>query len=263
MRRAWSFALLALLITAPAVQAQPAVDDTTLRRLLREALTPALPFPEANDEGTPRSGPAEDAVWTVRWPEDGTRVEVVANPLHPGNHEKALKAEEEIQRAVMESQRTSLGDYERAAGDFARTGRIGADVREVSLSDEGIAGERYDAESQVTIEAERRRGPYTAEVGTAVLPVVQDTPGLRAPLVRVSAHEYGSPQRYAAEQAWVFVGVAQAPTAQRLSGDRASVAVTLPEAQQWVLISVRGNAPLVRRIVADAQWSVFVTLIDH
>ncbi len=263
MRRAGAFALLALLVCAPVVRAQPGGDEATLRRLLRSALAPALPFPDASPEGTPRSGPAEEAVWTVRWPGEGTRVEVVANPLHPGNHEKALKAEEEIQRSVMQAQRTSLGDYERAASDFARTGRIGADVREVSLADEGIAGERYDAESQVTIDAEWRRGSYTAEVATAVLPFVEETPGLRAPRLRVSAHEYGVPQRYAAEQAWIFVGVDEAPAVRRASGERAGFSVTLADTRAWLLVAVRGNAALVSRIVAEAQWSVLATLIDH
>ena len=50
------------------------------------------------------------------------RVDVLANPLNPGNHERALKAEAEIQKAVMASQRQSQADYEQAVSDFERTG---------------------------------------------------------------------------------------------------------------------------------------------
>ena len=114
--------LLIVALSLARTAAQP-VDPAELGDALKVALARALPFPEARSDGTP-PGSATDPVWIVRWPVEGNlRVDVLANPLNPGNHERALKAEAEIQRAVMASQRQSQADYEQAVSDFERTGK--------------------------------------------------------------------------------------------------------------------------------------------
>jgi hypothetical protein len=197
------------------VAAQPRDGVLSSASLVR-ALSRALPFPAASDDGTPAGGSA-DPVWTVRWPEpDELRVEVVANPLNAKNREQALKVEREIQKAAMQSQSRSQGDYERAVSEFERTGRASG-IREISLREDGLAGERYDADSQLTITATTIGAAHEFAVSTATMPAISDSiPG--AIVVRVAANAYEEPAtgdlpgalHYCPEQAWVFFG-AQAP----------------------------------------------------
>src|SRR5690606_8008413 len=143
----------------------------------------------------------------------GTRVEVLANPLNPDNRARALAVEREIQAAVMRAQSRAQGDYERALREFERTGSVDP-IREISLRDDGVAGERDDAESQLPIELLRLAAPYTAFVpGPRAPEVVADAPAARGVLVRVPAQAYDDPDaggdaRYTPAQAWVILGEA-------------------------------------------------------
>src|SRR6188472_4443461 len=106
--RAWATAVL--LILAPVSASEARQTGAPLRDALVAALTPALPYPEATDDGTPKGGDTAPA-WTVRWPDDDRAiVEVVANPLNAENHARALKAESAIQKAAMQSQQRSQAD---------------------------------------------------------------------------------------------------------------------------------------------------------
>src|SRR5687768_6580872 len=125
----------ALCVTATAQSPAPAaISDAALSAGLAKSMRAALPFPPATAEGTPVGGDV-NAVWTVRWPDgDEPRIEVLANPLNTGNRERALKAEQEIQKAAMNSQLRSQDDYERAVKEFERTGRAPT-IREITLRD--------------------------------------------------------------------------------------------------------------------------------
>jgi hypothetical protein len=243
--------------------------DRALADALRTALAPALPFPEARPDGTAPDS-SSTPVWTIRWPADGeSRIEVLANPLNSGNRERALKAEEEIQKSAMQSQRRSQSDYDRALDDFQRTGRVG-EIREVSLRDDGLAGERYDAESQLTITAEFVDARYAQRVGTSALPVL--LPGSNGPaaVVRLASNTYREAQgdepvstRYAPEQAWVFFGPIAPPAIARdqdnlasLSTERSATAVS-----RALVVHVSGNAELVDRVLRNADWSRLVPLV--
>ncbi len=186
--RAWTTAVV---LALAAVSAAEARQSATLRDALVAALRPALPFPEASDDGTP-SGGDPGPVWTVHWPaEDSSVVEVLANPLNVENHARALKADAAIQKAAMQSQQRSQADYDKAVSDFQKTGRV-SEIREISLRDDGPAGERYDAESQLTIDARVVDLPQRLTVGTGRLP--EAFPGsAAAAIIRVAANEYQAP----------------------------------------------------------------------
>lgn len=254
----WLVLVAFTLDRAVAQQAEPAA----LSVALRPALARALPFPEAQPDGMPVGGVTEP-LWIVRWPAAGDlRVDVLANPLNPGNHERAMKAEAEIQRAAMASQRKSQADYEQALRDFQRTGTVG-DIREISLRDDGVAGERYDAESQLTIRADEFDDAHAFSVGTSRLPEAVPASAGPAVIVRVAANTYREPgtagdpglTRFCAEQAWVYFGALTTPVITRRSDDSAAVSVArAPGASRGVVVSISGNVELVNRVLQQADW---------
>lgn len=245
------------------VAAQP-VDPAALGEALRAALARALPFPDARPDGTPVGGTTEP-VWVIRSSATGDPlVEVLANPLNPANRARALKAEAEIQQAVLASQRRSQADYEQAVSDFQRIGRVG-EIREVTLGDEGVAGERYDAESQLTIRAELFEGTHQFTVATARQPEARPSVGGGA-VVRVTAHTLQEPgaagepavTHFSPEQAWVYFGVDAPPTIAIVDGISATVSATMASgAQRGVVVSIRGNAELVERVLQQSDWQSF------
>jgi len=94
----------AVVLALASVSAAEARQSAALRDALMAAVRPALPFPEASNDGTP-SGDDPGPLWTVHWPaEDSAVVEVLANPLNAENRARALKAEAAIQKAAMQSQ---------------------------------------------------------------------------------------------------------------------------------------------------------------
>jgi hypothetical protein len=271
MRRLIASTFLVCAVCAWSVAAQPRDGVLSSASLVR-ALSRALPFPAASDDGTPAGGSA-DPVWTVRWPEpDELRVEVVANPLNAKNREQALKVEREIQKAAMQSQSRSQGDYERAVSEFERTGRASG-IREISLRDDGLAGERYDADSQLTITATTIGAAHEFAVSTATMPAISDSiPG--AIVVRVAANAYEEPAtgdfpgalHYCPEQAWVFFGVAGTPEIRRLEGAAVEVSLAAvrqgPPEHSMSVVRITGNPELVEQVLTQADWSVLTALIE-
>jgi hypothetical protein len=203
----------------------------------------------------------------VQWPDpDTAAVEVLANPLNPDNHARALKAEEAIQKAAMQSQQRSQADYEKAVSDFQRIGRV-SEIREISLRDDGLAGERYDAESQLTIVARLVNVGDRLTVATGRMPQAFAASDGPAAIVRVAANEYqeraenGAPAetRFCAEQAWVLFGSIAPPVVSRTSEHEAAIALTPAPGDgsgQVILISIRGNVELVDRVLQRANWAL-------
>lgn len=261
LRPACWLLLVSVAVTTSAAQS---VEPAAVRDALRRAVTRALPFPEVSSDGTAPGG-ATEPVWLVRWPAgDEPRAEVLANPLNPGNRDRALKAEAEIQKAVMASQRISQGDYEQALSDFQRTGKVG-EIREVSLNDDGVLGERYDAESQLTIRAQVFAGSQAVTIGTSRRPEALP-PVAGAAIVRVTANTYLEPAtpdtpaalRFCPEQAWLFFGVTAAPAITFADEGSATVmAGPLPGTARGVVVSIRGNAELVSRVLQQSDWESF------
>jgi hypothetical protein len=262
----------ALCVAATAQSPAPAeITDQALAAGLVKAMRAALPFPPATPEGTPIGGGVE-AIWTVRWPDAGApRIEVLANPLNAANRDRALKAEQEIQKAAMNSQLRSQGDYERAVREFERTGRAPS-VREITLHDDGLAGERYDAESQLTIVAQEIAPEHQFTVATSAMPAVATAiPGLL--VVRVAANAYQEPEssglpgmgHYSPEQALVFFGPVGTPVITPREGADVEISMTggQPSAgRRGIVIWISGNAALVEQVLAQADWSVLRALVE-
>jgi hypothetical protein len=255
---------LLLVVAATGLAAAQQIEPSAISDALRPALAPALPFPETQPDGTAPGG-APEPIWTVTWPKAGDLlVNVVANPENPGNRQRALKAEEEIQKAAMASQRRSLADYEQALSDFQRTGKVGS-IREISLSDDGVAGERFDAESQLTIRAELFDGTHAFTVATSRMPQALPASGGPAFIIRVAANTYrdaGTPDapgqaRFCPEQAWVFVGALRPADITRADETKAGISVgTAVQASRGLVVSMSGNVELVDRVLRQADWSL-------
>ena len=263
----------ALCLTVAAQSPAPgALTEQALSAGLVKAMRAALPFPAATPEGTPVGGGAE-AIWTVRWPDAGeARIEVLANPLNTGNRDRALKAEQEIQKSAMNSQLRSQGDYERAVKEFENTGRAPA-VREITLRDDGLAGERYDAESQLTIVAQAIAPGHQFTLSTSALPAVSTAvPGLL--VVRVPANAYQEPEssglpgmgHYSPEQALVFFGPVGAPVITPRDGVDVDISMTAgtqsSSNRQGTVVWITGNAALVEQVLTRADWSVLRALAE-
>jgi hypothetical protein len=260
----------ALFLLACAAAPEGRQDAPALGDALAAALKPALPFPEADADGTPPDGDSASG-WTVRWPAPGSAtVEVLANPLNPDNRARALKAEAAIQKAAMQSQQRSQADYDKAVSDFQKTGRT-SEIREISLRDDGLAGERYDAESQATIEIHVIDVPHRITVATSRPPeAFSGRDGGPTAIVRVTANEYDEPgdgtapgqPRFCAEQAWVFFGPVTRPVVSRTNEREAAISVPgLPDGGdgRMVVISVRGNVEIVDRVLQRADWARFAS----
>ena len=250
--------LVASVATGPA----QSLDTSALRAALEAALAPALPYPPARADGTPERGGPE-VVWAVNWAEaDEPHVEVLANPLNEENRQRALAAEQAIQKAAMQSQRQSQADYERALTDFQRTGRT-SEIREITLRDDGVAGERYDAESQLTVSAEIIEEPRAFAVASGTPPEVgPDVAGATA-VVRVRANSYteegpgmAETLRYCPEQAWVVIGGLTATVRREPEGQAFAVSVSSAEGPggRGAVIWIRGNPGLVEQVLSRADW---------
>ena len=264
----------ALSVTATAQSpASVAIADAELSAGLVKAMRAALPFPPATPEGTPIGG-SVDAVWTVRWPDaDAPRIEVLANPLNTGNRDRALKAEQEIQKSAMSSQLRSQGDYERAVREFERTGRAPT-VREITLRDDGLAGERYDAESQLTIVApdDRAGAPvHHLHIGDAGgVHRGSRSPGGAGGGQRLSGAGVERPAGHGPLFSRAGVGVLRAGWhpghhAPRRRGRR-DISMTAggqPAAgRHGTVVWISGNAALVEQVLTKADWSVLRALVE-
>lgn len=223
------------------------------RNAFVDALRPALPFPPADDSGElPAHGGAEPR-WFVVWPEGGgTRVHVKANPLHPDTQAAGVEADTRIQRVVEEAERRAQAAYEKAVEEVKRTGKE-VDVSGVTLGDEGVEGERIDADLELTIDLDAPAASYEAASRDA--PLVSALPAIGAWIVRTPAYSYRDGEgreRFAAAEARIFFGLPAAPAVSGRHPDRFTV--TLPSAAGTFAVRARGNARLLEDVVGRADW---------
>jgi hypothetical protein len=244
--------LLAVLLLAPSsVTAQPPVSA------LADALRPALPYPDADESGMQPATGGDAHQWFVVWPAPGEdpRVIVRANPLHPETQRAVAEAEAVIQRAVAAAERKARAAYDRALEQLRQTGTGGA-IDGITLDDEGVAGQRIDADLELVIALEPL-APF--EVKSEAPPVVAAGPG-GAWVVRVPANEYqdgeGSDRRavfHPAEARLLFGRVARPHTA-RVDG-RARHTVTWPPEARGFVVVIRGNESLLEQVLTTADWT--------
>ena len=228
-----------------------------MQRLI-EAVKPALPFPAAAADGAIPERGGEDSKWFVVWPAESgdTTIMVKANPLHPDTQKLVAKAEEAIQRAVAVAERKAQAAYDRALDELKRTGKS-TDLDGISLEDEGAAGQRLDAELELTIELV---DPASYQIGSGVAPTVATGPPGVTWQIAIPPNTFQDQQtadrrdRFAASETRLVFGPMARPSVNRVD-DRPRVAVTLPAASGGLAVVLRGNDTLLKQVLAAADWS--------
>ena len=224
---------------------------------LVEALRPALPYPDGDEAGMQPAGGGDVHKWFVVWPTpDDDRVIVRANPLHPETQKTVSAAEALIQRAVAAAERRAQAAYDRALEELRRTGK-GTNIDGITLDDEGAAGQRIDAELELTI-ALLPLKPF--EVSSGEPPVTRVGTGGPAWIVRVPANEYqrgeGAERRavFQPAEAHALFGQIPRPDVNRM-GSQPRHAVTWPADASGFSVVLRGNEALLERVLEMADWS--------
>jgi hypothetical protein len=252
---------LRLIATLLIVQTAVVFTQTTPRLdALVAAVRPALPFPAAAPDGaTPATGGA-DFKWFVVWPSDpaDTSVVVKANPFHPDTQKAGATAEGPIQAAVVQAERKAQAAYERAVAELKRTGKVSAELTGISLEDEGIAGEKIDAELELTIDLEP--GARSFEMTSSQAPAIAaGTTGMTW-LLTIPANTYrdatGSDARehFRAAEARLYFGTLARPTVSKRD-DRPRFSVALTPTADTFTVMIRGNEGLLRSLLAAVDWS--------
>lgn len=261
-------ALVGLLASWPA-STQEALS-TRVMTAVREALAAALPYPEADAKGAVPVNDSTEALWMVRYPAAGEKltIEVSANPLNEVVQLRATRAMAQIDLNIQAAQRRATMQYENAVAEAKRTGRS-QDVDGVTLSDEGIAGERIDAESHVTIDVLFNERDYRFGVPGAQEPT--RLPAFTYPngvALMVPAHPYrgdGGAERFAESQRLVFMGRIGEPRVSKQPDDVWNVtAAAIPQTTtglHGLVLRIRGNNELVTEIVAKTDWARLLELL--
>jgi hypothetical protein len=217
-------AVLALL--PPALLAQEDAFAARIMAAVRAALAPALPFPASDELGSlPADGKAHDP-WMVRPLQPGDRsIEVLANPLNEAHQRRAAKAMAQIEESIEAAQRRADVQFERAVAEARRTGRS-QEVDGVTLSDEGLAGARIDAESHVTIDVSfNQPAPRGVTITSTPAAVYRDDQGV---------------ERFREGQSTVLLGRMHPASDSGLSS---------------LVITLRGNEALIADILRKSDWS--------
>jgi hypothetical protein len=246
--------LVLLLLPAAMTATQPSPRMTALA----EAVRPALPYPGADASGTVPERGGDEPRWFVIWPAEAEETQIVvrANPLHAETQKLVATAEGAIQRAVAAAERKAQADYDRALEEIKRTGKA-SDLDGISLDDEGAAGQRLDAELELTIDLVPV-GSY--EIGSSVAPAVTaGPPGVTWQIV-VPPNTYQEAaaadkrDRFTASEVRLVFGGGPAPSVRQLGG-RPRYAVTLAPVADAFVVKLRGSDALVTQVLTKADWT--------
>jgi hypothetical protein len=153
------------------------------------------------------------------------------------------------------AERKAQAAYERALEELRRTG-TGTNIEGISLDDEGIAGERIDAELEVVIELQALEAFV---VRSGVAPVV--AAGTSGPTwtVTVPANTYRAKrgadlrEHFRAAETTLYFGPVGRPEVAR-KGDDFTFNVSVPSSPRGFAVVVRGNEAILQQIVATANW---------
>ena len=224
--------IVVLLCTPGQARAQDAALEARVMTAVRAAVAPALPFPSSDQLGSlPADGKANDP-WLVKPLQAGDRtIEVLANPLNEEHQRRATKAMAQIEASIEAAQRRADVQYERAVAEARRTGRS-QDVDGVTLSDEGLAGAKIDAESHVTIEvAFDEPAPGGVTINSSPSSTYRDENRI---------------ERFREAQSTVSVGRLQSSAAGGLSS---------------LVIRLRGNEILIADLLRKSDWNSLLELL--
>jgi hypothetical protein len=262
--------LLAIASAAPAA-AQDEALTARVMTAVRAAMAPALPFPASDEEGSLPAGGNTTALWMVRPLQPGDRaIEVIANPLNEVNQARATRAMAQIRSAIESAQRRAQAQYDRAVAEAKRTGRS-QDVDGVTLSDEGIAGARIDAESHVTVEVAFNQTLYRFQAASSVEPAPSrqvSIPGAAAVIGAPSNVCRGDAdeERYCEAESQVYLGRVSVPAVERRGDSRYEVTAGATAsgngpAVASMVVRVRGNDALIADILRQTDWNSLMELM--
>ncbi len=224
---------------------------------LIEILRPVLPFPAADVNGDVPVRGGESAKWFVLWPEPDDRTVVVrANPLHRDTQASGAEAMARIQEAVVAAERKAQAAYDRALKELKQTGK-GSSLDVVTLEDEGVAGERIDAELELTITLEPTA---SFEIGSSRAP--QITAGANGAVwtITTPSNTYkegtgtAARDRFRPAEARLMFGDSPKPSVDR-RGDQDRYSVTVADAPKTFAVILRGNEGLLAEVLARTDWT--------
>jgi hypothetical protein len=241
---------------------------------VRAAFKPAMPFPETDDTGSVPANGSADAFWMIQRPQPGEpRIEITANPLNQINQARATRAMAQIGASIDAAQRRAELQYDRAVSEAKRTGRS-QDVDGVTLSDEGVAGERIDAEAQVTIDVEFNKALYSRVIASGVEPGEARqlvVPGAAA-VITVPSNVYKNKvgdrteDRFCAAETLVFFGAVARPSVDGRSDNTFEIVANSPAAPggpavRSLVLKLRGNEVLMADLLRKADWPLLLELL--
>jgi hypothetical protein len=226
------------------------------------AVRPLLPYPAATADGDLPSNNSAQSKWFVAWPDDpgDTRIVIKANPLHPDTQKAGAEAMDEINQAVAAAERRAQAAYDKAMEQLRKTGK-GSDLESVTLDDEGIAGERIDAELEMTIEL---AGAESFDINSSEPPLVAEGARGAQWIVTVPPNTYRRTQgddrreHFRAAETHVYFGLASKPAVDR-QGDDARYRVTVAPSPRAFTVILRGNEELVTRLATGTDWLPLAT----
>lgn len=224
------------------------------------ALRPALPFPGASSDGEFPADNSPQARWFVAWPTtaDDTRVVVKANPLHPETQKAAASAMGRIQEAVIAAERKAQAAYDRALEQLRRTGKA-TDIDGISLDDEGIAGERIDAELELVVELQDL---HAFTVRSGAVPTIDAGHNGPTWVVNIPSNVYRATdsadvrEHFRAAETVLYFGSVRRPEITR-KGDEAAFTVSVATESQGIAVVLRGNEALLKQVITTANWALF------
>lgn len=248
------------LSSSPAAQIDPA---DRIIAAVRSAMAAALPFPNTDADGALPANGSTDALWMVRPVQPGDRsIEVVANPLNEANQLRAMRAMAQIENNIEAAQRRAAAQYDRAVSEAKRTGRS-QEVDGVTLSDEGVAGAKIDAESHVTIDVSVNEAAFKVELTSSIQPA----PSTEIPVagavavLAMPSNTYRDErvERYAEAQTMVFLGRVTAPLVQKHADNTFEVLASATSPS--LVIRMRGNEVLIAGILRKTNWNSLLELM--
>jgi hypothetical protein len=228
----------------------------------------ALPFPDTVADGTVPVNNNAEALWMIEADQRDQTIRIQANPLNAVAQLRATRAMAQIESNIQAAQRRAEVQYEAALAEAKRSGRSQA-VDGVTLSDEGVAGERIDAESQATIVVEFHEREYRYLVPGTMEPSPVDTfPHADSTVLMTPGHLYkdeAGTEHWAESHRIVLLGrnLDTKVTKQRDGLYRVTAVPTTPATTGLDSLSlhVRGNSELVSDILAKTNWAQLLELL--
>ena len=276
MKGAWVPGYLAAWLLVVAPLATTAQETTGIvMTAVHAAMAPALPFPATDQAGVVPADGKTEPLWMVRPPEPGSLlIEVLANPLNNLNQLRAERAMAQIQENIESAQRRAEAQYERAISEAKRTGKS-QEVDGVTLTDEGVAGAKIDADSHVAIEVSFNQPSYhyTLSSGTMPNPSVQ----LRSlvagavDVVTLASNTYKEQgtgvERYCEGETFVYLGRVARPAITKRSDSTIYelIAEATPPgdaaAVSSLVVRFRGNEVLIADLLRKTDWNSLLELL--